>query len=287
MAFVQQEIPLIVSSDPTSGSTNLSSDGSSFTVNVTNQACLSVPRDAVNVQMGVSKALIYNVSPNVFASGSRQNNKFKITLNLPPVTIFEVTLPEGLYSIDDIQTFMVSFMANITAALANAVVFSAIPSSGHVNIASTNAAFQLIDFQSNVVYQRFGMLLGFNPITYAFSSAGFNNTSPDVATLNSVNSYLLTSSLIPNGMPVNGAFSGVLAQIPIDVPPGSQIIYRPPTVDMFDASQLAGASVSQFSIALRADNGSEVTMGEYFSATLRITYMVPYALKSASGRFVG
>ncbi len=51
MSFIQQELSMIISSDPLNGATNISPDGSSFTVNL--QDGFYIRNYAVNVILSV------------------------------------------------------------------------------------------------------------------------------------------------------------------------------------------------------------------------------------------
>lgn len=52
MSFLKKSFDFLVSSDPTLGAVNKSSDGSSFRINLENNG-LGIPANAVNVQLQV------------------------------------------------------------------------------------------------------------------------------------------------------------------------------------------------------------------------------------------
>lgn len=75
MSFVvPEEISMLVSSDPSAGASNRSADGSYFEVQL--QDGLTVPKDALNVNVSVEEATVWWVVPNITTGN---NDKFYIT----------------------------------------------------------------------------------------------------------------------------------------------------------------------------------------------------------------
>ena len=75
MSFVvPEEISMLVSSDPSAGASNRSADGSYFEVQL--QDGLTVPKDALNVNVSVEEATVWWVVPNITTG---VNDKFYIT----------------------------------------------------------------------------------------------------------------------------------------------------------------------------------------------------------------
>ena len=75
MSFVvPEEISMLVSSDPEAGASNRSADGSYFEVQL--QDGLTVPKDALNVNVSVEEATVWWVVPNITIG---DNDKFYIT----------------------------------------------------------------------------------------------------------------------------------------------------------------------------------------------------------------
>jgi hypothetical protein len=99
MSFVvPEEISMLVSSDPEAGASNRSDDGSYFEVQL--QDGLTVPKDALNVNISVEEATVWWVVPNI----TSDNDKFyvtgpaegtiidKITLGYPQTAQFSLTV---------------------------------------------------------------------------------------------------------------------------------------------------------------------------------------------------
>ena len=76
-------------SNPLSGSTNQSADGSQFSVNMNTP--LKIPASAISCRMAVLSASIWSTSPNI--SPAFNNNLFRYSSDL---TVFKtIVIPEG------------------------------------------------------------------------------------------------------------------------------------------------------------------------------------------------
>ena len=96
------------------------------------------------------------------------------------------------------------------------------------------------------------------------------------ASFNRTNSFLIRSDLVGNGIPVNSKAAGILAQVMIDEPPGSQVNYVPFFPPRSDADELIAHNKNFFSFFLVDQLGREVdTFGENWSFTLVIRYQIP------------
>jgi hypothetical protein len=109
-----------------------------------------------------------------------------------------------------------------------------------------NAGDQVDFTQANSVRE----ILGFNSRVVTSASAGFNEFSDSTAAFNRVNSYLIKSTLVSQGLNINNIGAGVIASVPITVSPGSQINYQPRNPIPIDASELVGQSKNVFTFSL-------------------------------------
>ena len=75
MSLLTKEINIFFSSSELSGATDVSSDGSRFSVLLDNP--IKIPQNALNCSLGVVQASIWNTSPNI--SVLYKNNKFNFT----------------------------------------------------------------------------------------------------------------------------------------------------------------------------------------------------------------
>ena len=106
---------------------------------------------------------------------------------------------------------------------------------------------------------------GFRSIVYGDATAALNKT----------NYFQLHSDLVSRGIPLNGKYEQVIAQVLIDVPPGSQVVYQPHHPPRIAAPELAGARKSVLRFWLTDDASRPVdTNGEAWSARVVIRYSV-------------
>jgi len=86
-----------------------STHGSMFSVSLSSP--LRIPRDAVDVKMGVIQAAIWNTSPNIAASFG--NNNFTFTTSVAPAGTHSITIPDGLYSVAALDSYLSSQFVNL------------------------------------------------------------------------------------------------------------------------------------------------------------------------------
>ena len=63
-SFIPEEISLIVSSDPQAGAINVSRDGSQFEIQLDGEG-ISIPKDAININVSVEESTVWWVIPNI------------------------------------------------------------------------------------------------------------------------------------------------------------------------------------------------------------------------------
>jgi hypothetical protein len=128
-------------------------------------------------------------------------------------------------------------------------------------------------------------ILGFNALTYGpFPTVPTSVLAPNVAQFNQVNYFLLHSDLTNKGIRFNNNYNQTISQILIDVPPGSQITYKPFNPAKISAPELAGTNRTNLRFWLTDDRNRRVnTNGEYFTARIVIHYLKPYMLAEDTG----
>jgi hypothetical protein len=101
--------------------------------------------------------------------------------------------------------------------------------------------------------------------------------SDQVASFNPVEFFLLHSSLVSTGLRINNVYNNTIAQVLIDVPPGSQIVSAPFNIPEIPAPELAGSDRKNIRFWLTDNNNNLVnTRSEFFSLRL----IIHYSLKS-------
>lgn len=234
--LIPKESSLKFSSDPASGAQNVSTDGSTFSVTLNTP--IQIPRSAMYATIEVAQAEIWNTSPNIAAAFD--NNIFTFTtsdVGNPGTHTF--TIPDGLYSRVGLDGYLSSSFANLGVA-SNLIVLSEDEATQRT-ILTFLLAGDSVDFTvANSVREVLGFDSRIAPT--APKAAGWNEISDDPASFNRVNSYLVLSNLVSNGIPVNNVAPGVIAAVPIDKEPGRQINYGPQSPTRVDASELIGGS---------------------------------------------
>ena len=287
MSFtVPEEITMIVSSDPDNGATNRSSDGSYFEVNL--QDGLTIPKDALNVNLAVEEATVWWTIPNIITG---QNDKMYITgpdAATGAVTNFVITIDQGLYDLSGLNQAILRELENEGAKIEDAG--NPLPL---INL-SPDDATQKVEIRFNYTTVSIDFtpadtprdILGFNAQSYGpFVTAPYNLLAPSVAALNSVNYLLIHSDITNKGIRFNNEYNQTLAQVLIDVSPGSQIISKPFNPAKINVAELTGTSRTSLRFWLTDDKNRRVnTNGEYWSARIVIHYLRPFVIGKTQSR---
>jgi hypothetical protein len=245
------------SSDPLTGASNISPDGSVFTIYL--DTPISLPKACVNATIEVVQSQIWNTSYNISAEFA--NNNFTFTSATIPHSL---TIPDGLYSLSGLNAFLGTQFVNLGLS-SGVITFSGDDSTQKSVLTFANSADSVNFTTANSVRD----ILGFNSQVIVSPSAGFSVYSDNSANFNRVNSYLIKSNLISNGLMLNNVGVGLIASVPIDASPGSQINYAPSNPVQIDCSELIGQSkgVLQFSL-LDQSLRPAPTVGELWSFIL-------------------
>lgn len=264
MALLERLQSFIFNSDSKSGAENVSSDGSMFTVTLNSP--IKIPKDAVDCTVGVLQSAIWNTSYNIAASFG--NNAFRFTTTAAPAGTYTLVIPDGLYSVAGLNSYLSSQFVNLTLP-ANLITIGG-------NTATQKSIVTFLTNGDNVDFtipNSVAGVLGFGAVVITAPSANFSFFSNSTAQFNRVNSYIIASNLVAAGIPVNSSSRGVIATIPINAAPGSQINFSPTNVVWFDASDLIGTQRSnlQFSL-LDQDLRPAGTGGNSYTFTVNIRH---------------
>jgi hypothetical protein len=277
--LLEKQLSFIFSSNPNNGAQSVSADGSSFSVQLNNT--IALPAEAIYATLEVQSANIWWSVPNL--SASLNNNTLHIysewiaddggvPAGYPNYTI---TIPDGLYGLTE-----------LSAAIARELVNQGLPSdlfrlTGDDSTQKTILTFgydqvTTLDFtQANTFREILGFDSRFVPTTP--KTAGWSEYSDNVARFNQISSFLINTDLISDGIPVNNTSSGTIANVLIDVTPGSLINYAPVISVKANADQLIGKSTNFFSFRLTDQDRRAVnTNSEYWSLTVVIKYYIPF-----------
>lgn len=284
MSFVPQEINLIASSDPLAGATNISADGSKFEIQLDD--AIRIPPEAVNITIAVEEATVWWVVPNIITG---KNDKLYLTVpraSDDALTSYVVTIPQGLYDLSGINQAILRELEN-QGAKSNpspAINFTPDDATQKVEL-RLNYLGSVVDFTQPDTPR---IILGFNsqvigPTIIAPISIIADNT----AGFNTVNYFLIHSDLVSKGIRFNNNYNQTIAQVLIDVPPGSQIVSKPFNPARTDGQELSGAQRTNIRFYLTDDRDRPVnTNGEYWTCRVVIKYLLPHIFRTSEGRIL-
>ena len=265
--LIPREHSFIFSSDSDNGADNVSLDGSSFSVVLSTS--LQIPKAAMYCYLSVTQANIWNTSPNI--SSDFANNQFEFTTtDVGNPGTHTLTISDGLYSVAALNGFLSTSFTNLSLP-ANLITLTGDSATGK-SVLTFLTAGDSVDFTINdSVREVLGFSSRISPV--APQIAGYSDYSDNVASFNRVNSYIITSNIVSNGIPLNGGGGGIIASVPIDVAPGSQIAYSPDNPISIDASELIGHSKLNLNFQLRDQlRRLTPTSNETWSVVVSIKY---------------
>jgi len=280
MSFVQEEISLIVSSDPDAGAINKSSDGSHFEIQLDGEG-VQLPKDAVNANVSVEESTVWWVVPNIITG---QNDTMYIfgDNDSGGTELFTIVIPQGLYDLSGLNQAILAELESAGAKTQDAG--NPLPL---INLTADDATQKVrLRFNYTNVYVDFSQaqtmreILGFNAEQYGpYPSAPLSILAPNTASFNQVNYFLIHSDLVNKGIRFNNTYNQTIAQVLINVAPGSQIVSTPYHPARCNAQELAGTKRTNLRFWLTDDKQRAVnTNGEAWSARIVISYWRPMVI---------
>jgi hypothetical protein len=264
--ILKKNFSYIFNSDPVAGAQNISSDGSQFSTTL--NLPLYIPKNAIDASAGVLQANIWNTSPNI--SPAFNNNIFTFTTLQAPAGTYTITIPEGLYSLDGLNTYISSQLVNL--GLPSTLISIGGDFATQSSILVFSFAGDSVDF---TVPDSVRTVLGFNSEILTAPSNNFTFYSENPAEFNRNNSYIIASNFVSQGIPVNNLSAGIISLVPIDVAPSSQIVYQPQNVIWFDIGELIGNQKLNINFRLLNQNlQATPTAGQTWSFVLMIKYNI-------------
>jgi hypothetical protein len=263
-------LTFLVDSNPDSGSSNLRENGSVFDVPM--NPPLIIPRNAHNIYLEVKNATVWWSVPNV--SELIGNNMFK--LRYQGITV-QFPIPTGLYSYSDLSVQLQVLISNYSNGAIPEDVIELVALIAENKIAiKINYADVDIDF---TIADSVRTLIGFEAQIISVGVAAtvpVNIVAENIAEFNSINYFLISApSLVSRGLNFNSVYKSIIARVPINVSPNSQIQYDPRQTYRIPANELAGCDYSNLTFRLTDDKGLPVdTRTEYWSCLFIIHYEV-------------
>lgn len=259
--MVKHEIPIIVDSSIAAGALNKSADGSSFEINL--EDAIQLPKTATSATVQVQEATVWWVIPNITTG---VNDAFSIDDGGGP---YAGVVPQGLY---DLSTLQQSVDSQVVAAGGPSGLFQLIADS-----ATQKVVIRLIGIGVSwdlTGATTFRDLMGFNSQVLGPTVVAQTDFLADnEAAFNQIDYFLIHSDLVNRGIRTNNTYAQTIAQVLIDVSPGSQIVSTPFNPPKSPAWDLIGAKRRRIRFSLTDNNGNLVnTNNENWSARVIIEY---------------
>ncbi len=264
---IEYHLPILVSSDEKQGAENVTSDGSSFEIYF--ERPIIIPHKAKNVYITVQEATVWNVVANIITN---VNDRFELSYFDGFITVaFNVQIPQGLYDLPNLDDTLNRLFVN-AGSPSNLITLVADSATGKVVIDINVLAPEtiLLDFTiSNSVRD----IIGFNSQIIAAQSGPVGVVSDNVARFNTIDYFLIHTSIVGRGLRIGDSYNNTIAQVLIDSVPGNQIISRPFNPPQIPSQEIAGNKISSAQFWLTDQSNNRVdTNGEFFSARMVIHY---------------
>ena len=270
---------MIISSDPIRGASNISADGSSFEIDL-DDGGITIPKTAEGAHLQVDEATAWWTIPNIITG---VNDKLYITgPNASDVYVnFEINIPQGLYDLSGLNQAILRELEIAGAKIDPLPLITLLPDEPtqkvEIRLEYPNT---VVDFLPNDTFRD---ILGFNAALVGPFLGAQTILGDNVAKFNTIDSLLLHSDLTTRGLRLNNQYDQTIAQILIDVSPGSQIVSRPFNPARINVDELKGQQRKKIRFWLTDQNNNLVnTTGEYFTARLVIKYKRPFVITKSN-----
>jgi hypothetical protein len=277
-------ISWFLSSNPEIGSVQTSENGSLFTVQL--QEAYVIPSNASNITCQLQQAIVWNSTVNVITG---VNDRFYYTVGTTSQTF--VVIPQGNYDVHllsetisqlvenaPVPVFEFSFELTLRGAYTNMTLYYYVSGRyiGQVQFGLPQDIGGSLGFLPQII--------NFNPIIIGASQSFVSERASNIK--DGSKSWLLSSSLVAKGVRVNDKFDSVLSKINFNAtPPGSQLVYVPPSPNVVPSDFGPGRPISTVTSYLTdSDTGLAVsTNGEYWSYVVVLKYDTPLYSDTLTG----
>ena len=261
-SYIQREIYILASSDIANGAQNVTADGSSFEISLSQP--IQIPSDAKDIRVSVVQATIWFTTVNITEG---VNDTFYFNDGVDDI---EVVVPPGLYDAVALNSTLDTLMKNAGKA------------AGFITIIADNATQKIVLTMSTVgttvdftQADTFRVLLGFDSQVLGASTVPNESFFGDsVASFGAIGSFLIHSDLTDRGIRINNKFTQTVAQVFINVNVGSQIQFEPQNPATSSGKQLKGGSKDLIRFWLTdASNNLVNTNSEVWTSMMKIEWL--------------
>jgi hypothetical protein len=288
MTLVQKDLTYFFSSSTALGAQNKDNNGARFQIQLDRP--ITVPVNAVDVNIEVTSANIWFTSPNIDAI--YQNNllylEYDDGVNSGSIVL---TIPKGLYSVNSLNQTVEHLLNDVLIPGSagyfpcDSILFTSDPATQKIKLQFGNLYLSMLTDQA--LLNNIAPTLGFYlppvngiPITDIGSIGpslytGQVFTAPSVAQLNKINAYLIHGDIVKNGIAVNNTQANILTEVQLTVSTGKLLTYRPYLPYKLDGTHLKYGSRDFLTFWLTDELNRYIdTNGEDFSFALTISYKV-------------
>jgi hypothetical protein len=274
--LVKKSIAMVFSSDPAQGARQIGTNPNSYDAfQVQFDEPIHIPKEAIECTLEVDSTVIWNNEANVVAG---VNDTLRVTgPNVSDVvTVFDIVIPEGSYSVSEFNQSVQTLLANQGSKVTPNPIFNITPDEATQKIdIRLNYITSVVDFtQPNSCFNLLGFLS--TSILGPPSIPGESFLAPNEANFNVINYYLIASDLVSQGLRFNNTYRQIINQSEISAKPNSQIVSTPFNPAIITCPELINQVRSNVTFRLLKDDLTAAnTRGEYFSLRLSINYMIP------------
>lgn len=263
-------IPLFVSSDPDLGAINLTPGNDRFSVQF--KRTVIIPSEAQNLTLECNQAQIWWTVLNIELG---VNDQFEIEEQ--GVGVHIITLEPGLYDPSGLNAAINSLLINEGLA-SGSVTITGDNNTQKILISFSIAGLQ-ITWSAQTFYELSGFTLAQLVPSGGFTTAAYTELAPNIANFSDVSSFLVHTSLLQSGIPVGNTESQTLANVQINVPPGSLINFAPFNPVKLDVNHLRGQNINEATFFVTDQLNRSINFnGEYFTLLVVLRYFLdePY-----------
>lgn len=260
-----KNIPLFVSADPALGAINTTPGNDRFSVQF--KRTIEIPQTASNITLELHSAEIWWSVLNIQLG---INDAFR--LEVDGDAVYDVVVEPGLYNVSALNSAINNALIN--EGLASALITL----TGDTSTGKILLSFSVLGLQVEWIPTSMFALLGFTSGQLVpdptFTTGPFSELAPNIASFSDISSFIVHTSLVQGGIPLGDTASQAIANVQINVPPGSLINFAPNNLIQLNVNHLRGTMINEASFWVTDQLNRTLDFnGEYFSLLVVIRYM--------------
>jgi hypothetical protein len=265
MAISKKSFTILFSSAYNNGAIDISDDGTEFSVNLNHP--IGFPNTSFDCSLQVIQATVWNSVFNITAAF--QNTKIYY-YHGPDSTLYTVNISPGLYSVSSLN-------GEISKKLINqGLPADSLSITGNESTQKTLLSFNYVgsyvDFtQTDTCRILLGFDSRFSPIAPT-TIVGQSDDANNIAKFNVIESFLIKSDIITEGISTNQTSGTTIANIPITSGVNSQIVYQPLNPVSINATVLKGTIRNYISFRLTTEKGIPAPTNADYSVLIKFSY---------------